>query len=96
MEIAGLIHSSGRTMIELAKETGTWTAMDDVKNLVIPEELQKAFDQNPIAFENYCNFSRGYRKSYLSWLHQAKRPETRMKRVSEIIRLCEANMKSRQ
>ena len=95
LDSAGLIHSSGRAMIELAKETGTWTAMDDVENLVIPKELQKAFDDNPIAFENYSNFSRGYRKSYLSWLHQAKRPETRNKRISEIIRLCEANIKSR-
>jgi len=95
MEAAGLLHSSGRTMIELAKEKGTWTAMDDVENLVIPEELLKAFDQNPVAFENYSNFSRGYRKSYLAWLQQAKRPETRARRVEEIILLCEKNLKQR-
>ncbi len=91
----GLVHESGRKTINLAKKTGTWTAMDDVENLVIPPELQKAFDTNPVAFENYNSFSRGYRKSYLAWLHQAKRPETRSNRVKEIIRLCEANMKNR-
>lgn len=95
LDAAGLIHSSGQTMIDLAKETGTWTAMDDVENLVIPEALQKAFDDNPLAFENYSNFARGYRKSYLSWLHQAKRPATREKRIKQIIEFCEKNMKQR-
>lgn len=95
LDAAGLIHSSGWAIIEIAKQTGTWSAMDDVENLVIPEELQKAFDENPIAFENYSNFTRGYRKSYLSWLHQAKRPETRERRVAEIIRLCIQNKKQR-
>ena len=91
----GSIHESGYKMIELAKATGTWTAMDDVENGIIPEDLQKSFDNNPRAFENYQNFARGYRKSYLSWLHSAKREETRLKRITEIIRLCEANIKSR-
>lgn len=95
LEAQGLIQESGYKMIELAKETETWTAMDDVENGVIPPELQKAFDANPRAFENYQNFSKGYRKSYLSWLNSAKREATREKRISEIIRLCEANIKSR-
>ncbi|WP_299526887.1 YdeI family protein [Winogradskyella sp.] len=95
LEIQGLIQEGGYKMIELAKTTGTWTAMDDVENGVIPPELQKAFDANPKAFENYQNFSKGYRKSYLSWLNSAKREATREKRISEIIRLCHANIKSR-
>ncbi len=95
LEQEGLIHDSGWKMIDLAKETGTWTAMDDVENLVIPDELRLAFNQNPLAMENYQNFSRGYRKSYLSWLQSAKRPETRARRIDEIIRLCAANIKSR-
>jgi len=95
LEQQGLIHESGRKMIDLAKKTGTWSAMDDVENGVIPLELQKAFQKNPIAYTNYQNFAPGYRKGYLSWLHQAKRPETREKRISEIIKLCAANCKQR-
>lgn len=90
-----LMQEPGYKMIELAKETGTWSAMDDVENGIIPEDLQTAFNKNEHAFENYLNFSRGYRKSYLSWLHSAKREETRNKRILEIIRLCKANIKSR-
>jgi uncharacterized protein YdeI (YjbR/CyaY-like superfamily) len=96
LEAEGLIHESGWELIELAKETGTWTAMDHIENLIIPEDLQQAFDRNPLAFENYTKFSRGYRKGYLSWLFQAKREATRQKRILEIIRLCKENIKSRQ
>ncbi len=95
LEASGLIHEAGYKMIELAKQTGTWTAMDDVENGVIPNDLQKAFDKNQRAFENYQNFARGYRKSYLSWLHSAKREETKQKRIAEIVKLCERNIKSR-
>ena len=92
---ANLIHKSGYKMIDLAKRTGTWTAMDDVENGVIPKELQHAFNENEKAFENYQNFSKGYRKAYLSWLHSAKREETRKKRIIQIIELCANNIKSR-
>lgn len=95
LEAQGLIHQKGWEIIELAKESGTWTAMDDVENGIIPQELQDAFDANPLAFENYNNFSKGYRKSYLSWLNSAKREATRQKRIAEIIKLCNANIKSR-
>lgn len=95
LETQGLIQESGYNMIELAKKTGTWTAMDNVENGVIPRQLQFAFDKNPRAYKNYLGFSKSYRKGYLSWLNSAKREATREKRISEIIRLCEANIKSR-
>lgn len=95
LEKASLIHESGYKIIDEAKKNGMWTYMDDVENGIIPEELKAAFDRNPVAFDNYQNFSKGYRKSYLSWLHSAKREATRQKRISEIIKLCKANIKSR-
>ncbi len=95
LEAKGLIQDSGYKMIDLAKEIGTWTAMDDVENGIIPKDLRDAFDKNERAFENYQGFAKGYRKSYLSWLHSAKRIETREKRITAIIGFCEANIKSR-
>lgn len=95
LETKGIIQDSGYKMIELAKSNGKWTEMDDVENGVIPEDLQLAFDQNPQAYENFLGFSRSYRKSYLSWLNSAKRDTTKQKRISEIIKLCASNIKSR-
>ena len=91
----GLMHSSGLKSIKIAKINGSWTDLDDVENGVIPEDLKNAFEKNRRAFEHYKNFAFGYQKSYLYWLHQAKRKETRIKRIDEIIRLCEANIKTK-
>ncbi|WP_242086776.1 YdeI/OmpD-associated family protein [Aestuariivivens sediminis] len=90
-----LIHSSGLKVIELAKSNGSWTALDDVENEIIPDDLQKAFCNNPKALKNYNKFAPSYRKSYLYWLNQAKRESTRNKRIMEIIDLCVKNIKSR-
>ncbi len=90
-----LMHESGLASIETAKTNGSWSALDDVENGVIPKALQQAFNKAPKAFENYNNFAPSYRKGYLYWLNQAKREETKQKRITEIIKLCEANIKSR-
>ena len=90
-----LMHESGLDKIEIAKQNGSWTALDDVEKGIIPKDLKKAFDKTPKAFTNYKNFAPSYRKSYLYWLNQAKRPETRQKRIEEIISCCVKNIKSR-
>ncbi|MDG2193946.1 MAG: YdeI/OmpD-associated family protein [Polaribacter sp.] len=90
-----LMHQSGLDKIKFAKKNGSWTALDAVENLIIPSELQTAFAKNAIAFENYTNFSPSYRKNYLYWLNEAKREATRERRITEIIRLCKENIKSR-
>lgn len=90
-----LMHKSGIKSIKTAKNNGSWIALDDVENGVVPKELQDAFDKNQTAFTNYQNFTRGQRKSYLYYLNQAKREETRQKRITEIVELCAKNNKAR-
>ena len=92
---SNLMHESGLSKIEIAKQNGSWSALDDVENLIIPDDLQIEFDKNKKAFLNYQNFAPSYRKSYLYWLNQAKRLETREKRIHGIIELCRANKKTR-
>lgn len=91
----GLMHESGLSKILTAKKDGSWTALDEVENLKIPEDLSKAFENDPVAYDNYKNFSPSYRKNYLYWLNSAKRTVTREKRIEEIIRLCRENLKMR-
>ncbi len=89
------MHSSGLQKIKIAKSNGSWEALDDIDNLIIPTDLQIEFDKNNKAFNNYLNFAPSYKKNYLYWLHQAKREITRQKRIKEIIQFCEANKKQR-
>ena len=90
-----LIHESGLKKIEIAKRNGSWTALDAVEKGIIPEDLEKAFSLHIEAYKNYQNFAPSYRKSYLYWLNQAKRQETRNNRILQIIKLCSKNIKSR-
>lgn len=89
------MHESGSLKMIAAIKDGSWTALDDVENLLIPKDLQTAFSNSPKAFKNYQNFSPSYKKGYLYWLNQAKREATREKRITEIIHLCNENIKSR-
>lgn len=91
-----LMHKSGLQKIEIAQKNGSWESLDAVENLEVPKDLQLAFDKNKIAFSNYENFSKSYRKNYLAWLNQAKREETRQNRIKQIIDLCERNIKSKE
>lgn len=91
----GLMHESGLKKIKEAKKDGSWASLDKVEKLIVPDDLKKAFDSNPKAFKNYQSFSKTYRKGYLYWLNQAKRQETRERRIEEIVGLCAENKKSR-
>lgn len=88
-----LMHASGKAIIKIAKQNGSWDALNDVDNEVILPNLKKAFDTNPQAFENYKNFAPSHRRGYLYWLYAAKREATQQKRIDEIIKLCSANKK---
>ncbi len=92
---ADLMHESGFRKIETAKKNGSWETLDAVENLEIPPDLASAFAKNKKALDNYNSFSPSYRKSYLYWLNQAKREETRKTRILEIVKFCEQNIKSR-
>ncbi|MGJ8731952.1 MAG: YdeI/OmpD-associated family protein [Cellulophaga sp.] len=91
----GLMHQSGLDSVETGKQNGSWTALDAVEKGIIPENLMTAFKQNPNAFNNYNNFAPSYKKQYLHWLSQAKREETKQKRIAEIVKLCDSNIKSK-
>lgn len=80
---AGLMLPAGLAAIEGAKRNGTWTLLDDVESLVVPDDLADALAAHPPAREHWDAFSRSSRRAILGWLVQAKRPETRAKRVAE-------------
>jgi len=89
-----LMTAAGLEMIELAKRTGTWTALDEVENITIPNDLQKTFDHNKIAFEYWDKFSRSSKRGILEWILNAKKPETRQKRIDQTVRLASENIKA--
>jgi uncharacterized protein YdeI (YjbR/CyaY-like superfamily) len=84
LERDGRMAAPGRAAIERAKADGSWTLLDDVENLILPDDLAAAFEAAPGSREQWDAFSRSVRRALLEWVVQAKRPETRARRVAEI------------
>ncbi len=95
-----LIHNkvapAGKTMIEEAKQSGTWTALDDVENLVVPEDLAEALKSYKDATEHFQNFPKSVKRGILEWILNAKRPETRQKRINETAEKAAQNIRVNQ
>jgi uncharacterized protein YdeI (YjbR/CyaY-like superfamily) len=90
----GLMREAGMQMVEIAKQSGKWDALNDVEDLIIPTDLQELFDQNPDAMRHWDAFSRSSKRAILEWILNAKRPETRMKRITETVRLATKNLRA--
>ena len=81
LEAAGLMEAAGAAAVAAAKDSGGWTLMDAVEDLVVPDDLAAAFGAHPGSREHWDSFSASARKMVLTWIVLAKRPETRAVRV---------------
>jgi uncharacterized protein YdeI (YjbR/CyaY-like superfamily) len=75
---------AGLAVVEDAKRSGMWTLLDDVEDLIVPDDLATALDARPPARERWDGFSPSARRAMLQWVVEARRPETRAKRIAEI------------
>lgn len=81
----GLMTQAGLDSIEKAKQNGSWTVLDEVEELIIPQDLDEAFNKLEGSKAHFLSLSKSVKKMMLQWLVLAKRPETRQKRITEII-----------
>ena len=96
MEAAGLLADAGRVAIDRARADGTWTALDDVENLVVPDDLAEALGARPPARAEWDAFPPSVRRGILEWVLDAKREATRRRRVAETARLAAAGKRANQ
>jgi uncharacterized protein YdeI (YjbR/CyaY-like superfamily) len=89
----GRMAPPGLAMIDLAKKMGTWTALDPVEALAIPDDMMKLFRQNKTAFTNWEKFPRSAKRGILEWILNAKQAETRQKRIAETVEKAGKNLK---
>jgi uncharacterized protein YdeI (YjbR/CyaY-like superfamily) len=78
----GRIRPAGQAAIDIAKENGSWSVLDDVEDLVVPEDLAAELERHPGARARWDAFSPSARRSLLCWIVRAKRPETRRARIA--------------
>ncbi len=72
---------------------GKLQASVEQKVLPTPPELKKALAGNPEARKNWERFAPSHRKNYIRWLLDAKRQETRQRRIKKLITMVEENEK---
>jgi uncharacterized protein YdeI (YjbR/CyaY-like superfamily) len=81
------MHRSGMNAIELSKSSGLWNFMDDVDNLIVPDDLSKALSKLDGAVDFFNSINDSSTRFVLRWIKLAKTETTRKKRINELAQL---------
>lgn len=85
LNASGLLTPAGRAA---APTRNTYAPRPRVPQL--PSYIAEALKTNPSAWQFFQTLAPTYRREYVVWIHTAKRPETRRKRLGESIHLLAA------
>lgn len=91
-----LMTKAGFDSIETAKQNGSWTILDQVEALIIPEDLKEELANYKGSTEYFDSLSKSAKKILLHWVVFAKRSETRQKRIIEIAENASKKLKPKQ
>jgi uncharacterized protein YdeI (YjbR/CyaY-like superfamily) len=81
------MHEAGLQSIQSGKESGLWNFMDDVDNLVIPNDLNAALEQLEGAQDFFDQINDSSKRFVLRWIKLAKTEKTRRNRIKKIAHL---------
>lgn len=83
---AGLMTEAGLKAIEVAKQNGSWTILDEAEDDTVPQDLVNELQKIKGGMDYFQSLSKSNRKMYLHRIAVAKRPETKQKRIADMIR----------
>jgi uncharacterized protein YdeI (YjbR/CyaY-like superfamily) len=84
----GRMMPAGMAQVEAAKQDGRWdAAYQPQSSLTVPEDFQRALDENPAAREFFATLRGTRRYSFIYRILDAKRPETRARRIREFVNM---------
>lgn len=87
----GRMMPAGLRAVADAKREGRWAAAyASQRTIAVPEELQSRLDASPVARQFFDQLDSRNRYAVLYRLHDAKKPETRLRRLEKFIRMLEA------
>lgn len=81
----GQMTEAGLAKIAVAKQDLSWTSLDEIEALIIPEDLKQALALNDTANRCFRAFNNTAKKNILFWIQSAKRPETRLNRIEKTV-----------
>ena len=83
----GKMHTSGLKAIALSKSNGLWDFMDDVDNLIVPEDLSKELSKLDGAAAFFSSINPSSKRFVLRWVKLAKTEKTRKNRIKKLAQL---------
>lgn len=93
---AGLMTEAGMDKVKAAMADGSWSLLDAVDALEVPADLEVALDQRPGAADRFAAFPPSARRGILEWITQARRPDTRARRIAQTAELAERGERANQ
>jgi uncharacterized protein YdeI (YjbR/CyaY-like superfamily) len=90
----GRMRPAGLAEVERAKGDGRWeAAYSSPANAAVPDDLQRALDANPTAAEFFATLNKSNRFAIVYQLEDAKKPETRTRRLQKFVAMLERGEK---
>ena len=90
----GRMKPAGLAQVEAAKKDGRWeAAYASPADVEVPEDLQRALDASPKAAEFFATLNKSNRYAIVYQLEDAKKPETRERRLAKFIGMLERGEK---
>jgi uncharacterized protein YdeI (YjbR/CyaY-like superfamily) len=80
---SGRMEGPGEVAVSTAVENGSWTMLDAIEALEVPDDLRDALSTDPEAKRGYESMPPGMKKELLRRVILAKRPETRSKWIRQ-------------
>jgi uncharacterized protein YdeI (YjbR/CyaY-like superfamily) len=91
---SGKMRPAGLKAIEAAKQDGRWeAAYASQKNISVPEDFQAALNENKEAKAFFGTMNSVNRYAILFRIHQAKKAETRARRIQQFVEMLERGEK---
>ena len=91
---ADKIRPAGMAQIEAAQADGRWdAAYAGSRTITVPEDFAALLATDPVAQAHFEQLNSASRFSILLQLHDAKRPETRQRRMQKFFEMCQRQEK---
>ncbi len=83
----GKMHDSGLRSISISKSNGLWNFMDDVDDLIAPDDLQKELSKKKEALECFNSINPSSKRFVLRWVKLEKTEKTRKNKIQKLVEL---------
>jgi uncharacterized protein YdeI (YjbR/CyaY-like superfamily) len=91
---AGAMRPAGLAEVEAAQADGRWeAAYEGQRTAKVPDDLQRELDANPAAAEFFAGLDGANRYAIIYRLNDAKKPETRERRLRKFVAMLERGEK---